>query len=66
MGLKPRKGMSATRIVKALEDRRKGYKDSIEKWKKLDNETGVDMCMFAIVVIDSILAEIATGTLTDD
>lgn len=59
MGLKPRKGMTATKIVRVLERRWSELDAYVWKWRQTGNEQALASCKAMRQVVEDIIKEVA-------
>lgn len=57
--MKPKKGMTAQRIVKLLEQREVRYREGARQWDKLGDSQKKAACSQTALFIKALLAEIA-------
>lgn len=59
MGLKPRKGMTATKMLRVLERRWSELDASLWKWRQLGDEESVGKCKAMRQLVEDIIKEVA-------
>ena len=57
--MRPRKGMTATKIVRVIERRWKELDGHVWKWRQLGDETAVSSCKAMRQLLEDIIKEVA-------